>query len=126
VPAWIGLLRILVVAFGLVFYAGWGLTVWLTPARFQARAYLLMPFVGQFLIDSLSHLASGAGVPGQKCLWIVAGVATLVNGAVILRRERALRWPNRLELSLAAIATPTRPPTPLQPVSCALPACTVP
>jgi hypothetical protein len=50
------IIKVIAVALGILYYAGWGLTLIVLPTRLQHRAaYLLMPFVGLAVGDSIGH-----------------------------------------------------------------------
>lgn len=93
------------ISFFLLLSCGWGLTAWLVPQSWERYRFILAPFVGLFLIDSLSHATSALGLTGRMSVWILLGVVVAI-AAWVLSRGFRLRWPNKLELAIAACALP--------------------
>lgn len=93
------------ISFLLLLFCGWGLTAWLVPQSWKKYRFILTPFVGLFLIDSLSHAASALALAGRISVWILLGVVAAIVVGVLSSGFR-LRWPNKLELVVAACALP--------------------
>lgn len=93
------------ISFFLLLSCGWVLTVWLVPQSWEKYHFILAPFVGLFLIDSLSHATSALGLAGRISVWILLGVVAAIAVGVLSSGFR-LRWPNKLELAVAACALP--------------------
>ncbi len=102
---WVEVVTIAFVSILTLFFSGWGVTFWLLPSSLRRYFYLIVPFVGQLLIDSVGHITSFAGLSGRQSIWVLAAVVVLLNGSAIWRKS-SFRWPNRFETMLFLYALP--------------------
>ncbi len=103
----IEIIKVISVALGLLYYAGWGLTLIILPTGLQRRAaYLLIPFVGLAVGDSVGHMMSFFGLTGRHSLWIFLVVATGLNVVATFLKRESMRWPSRREALIALFALP--------------------
>ncbi len=100
------LVRTILIASVILFYAGFGASLWLTPASLQNRLYLLTPFAGLFLVDAISHYGHYANLAGRQTIWLLLAISSLINLSAIIWRRPAFRWPNRNEIYLLLMALP--------------------
>ena len=90
-PFEINLAVTFLIASGIVFYAGYGTSLWLTTKNLQTHFYLLVPFVGLFLVDAISHYGHCANLAGRQTIWVLLTISSLINLSAIIWRRHSFR-----------------------------------
>lgn len=99
-------LLLTLIVIGLLFYTGFGLTMWLTQASDdKSWTWTRLPFWG-FGFTAISLLYMGQmNIPTHRGIWVVLGCATLVNVSAL--RYRWIQLRECFALSTASLLVPS-------------------
>jgi hypothetical protein len=105
-PIEVELVKTILIAAVILFYAGFGASLWLTPVSLEKRFYMMTPFAGLYFVDAISHYGHYANLAGSQTIWLLLAITSLINLSAIIWRRPSFRWPNRGEVYLLLIALP--------------------